>query len=83
MKNETMTILNDMEKPESTELFTKEEIENSPMTIIGKDGVYFGTLGQYKITEDFMTPEGVKENLTINWNNIIKITTIINEILKK
>jgi len=83
MKNKEMTIVKN-EQEETTELFTKTEVENTPFIIITMNGKSFGTFGQYRITEEYHTIEQVKTELEkITWNRIIQISSLIVEILTK
>lgn len=80
MKTEKTMTVDKNEKSE--ELIKRKEMENSPFWIITVNNKSFGTLGQYKITEDYNTPEQVESTLKeLTWNNIVKIMTIIHEIL--
>lgn len=69
------------EDTKTTELITREDIEDSPFTIIGIEGKrYFGAMGQYRITEEFINPEIVRNELKeITWNRIVQVMMIIVE----
>lgn len=66
------------------ELIEREEIKNTPFTIIKTKGKCFGVLGQHRITEEFSTKEEVKEDLReITWNRITQVLMIVIEKLKE
>ena len=68
-------------KQTSSELIKKEDIKNSPFTIITKDGVSFGVMGNYKITEESKSKKEIKKQLeTITWNRIIQVVMLLNEL---
>ena len=65
---------------QNEELITRTEVENSPFTIIGMEGQYFGSMGKYRITERYDSLEEVKGELSkITWNRICQIILILNE----
>jgi len=79
-----MEILKNSEK--SKELIIREEIKNTPFMLINdtEKNIYFGTFGNYKITEDYLTKEHVIEKLTnITYENIITLCTIICDVINK
>ena len=72
---ETITI-------ENEQLVKRYEIENTPFVIVYLDNVYFGTIGQYKITTDYETREEAEEATTkLTWNNITNLIILLNELL--
>lgn len=66
-------------KSNSYKLIDREAMENTPFVIVGnEDTGYFGTLGKYKITENFPTKEAVTNHVeTYTWEIIMKIVAII------
>lgn len=81
MTEKTLTIEKDS-MPKGEELIKRTEMENTPFWIITTDGKSFATLGHYKITEDYNTPEQVEAELKkMTWNKIIQIMTLVHEIL--
>ena len=70
-----------LEDPE--ELIKRIDVENTPFVIINIENEYFGTFGQYRITEVYETEAQCKRAVSeITWNNIIKIITLITEMVK-
>jgi translation elongation factor P/translation initiation factor 5A len=69
------------DKKASSELIKREEIKNSPFTIITKDGESFGVMGNYKITENAKSKKEIKKQLeTITWNRIIQVVMLLDEL---
>jgi hypothetical protein len=64
----------------SSELIKREDIKESPFTIITIDGKSFGTMGNYRLTEEGTKDQIKKELSKITWNRIIQVTMILNEI---
>lgn len=63
---------------QSEELIKRTEVHDSPFTIIGIDGKYFGSMGKYRITESYDTEDeayGVTEKIT--WNRIVQVIAIM------
>lgn len=74
---ETITI-------ENEQLIKRYEIKDTPFVIVCLDDVYFGTMGQYKITNDYATKEEAEEATTrLTWNNITNLIILLNELLNK
>lgn len=66
--------------PKNTELVKKEEIPNTPFTIVEINNEYFGVMGQYRLTEISQNKEEIKKELeSINWTRIIQIILILIE----
>ena len=65
-------------------MIEREEIENSPFTIITMEGQSFGVMGEYRLTEKGETKEEVREKLEkITWNRLIQVIMILGEIKEK
>lgn len=65
---------------ENHELIKRDHVENTPFTIIELNGAYFGTMGQYRITEPTTDKEQLKKDLeTFNWNRVIQVLMLLNE----
>jgi hypothetical protein len=65
-------------KDSSKELIKREEIENTPFTIVTVNKESFGAMGEYRITEPRETAEEVREELKeINWNRIVQVMMIL------
>ena len=76
MNPETITI-------ENQELVKRHEIKDTPFTIVEIEGEYFGTMGQYRLTEKFTTYEEAHDTITANtWNNITNLILTLHQILK-
>lgn len=72
------------EKEKTEQLIERDEVENTPFTIITMNGESFGTFGKYKITENYHTKQQCRvELLKVDWNRIVQITTLINVILNE
>jgi len=68
---------------QNEELIKRYEIEETPFTIVYTNNVYFGTMGQYKLTKDYDTKEEAEKAVTaVTWNNITNLVILLNEILK-
>jgi len=85
-KSQLKLVADQMDKLDSTgneELIERDEVENTPFVIITINNESFGTFGKYRITETYHTKEQCRvELLKVDWNRIIQITTLINEMLK-
>jgi len=63
------------------ELIEREEIENSPFTIITVEGKSFGVMGKYRLTEEGKDKDEVRKELKeITWNRIIQVMMILDQI---
>lgn len=68
----------------SNELITRDEVKDSPFTIIGIEGQYFATMGMYRITETYSSKEEAEEEVKkITWNRIIQVVQLLTEIQTK
>lgn len=71
----------------SEELIKRHQVKDTPFTIIelNKDEnnkIFFGTLGKYRITEDYKTLEECETEVNIiNWNKITNICALLIETL--
>lgn len=71
----------------STELIKKEEVENTPFTIVTTENEIFAVMGEYRVTEKYDKNEyGVGQLKAmvqeITWNRLVQVIMIINEKLK-
>ena len=74
------TNVEEQDKQTSSQLIKKEEIKNSPFTIITQDGISFGVMGSYKVTENAKSKKEIKKQLeTITWNRIIQVVMLLDE----
>ncbi|AYQ58225.1 putative VP3 [Microviridae sp.] len=61
-------------KNSNSEMFTQEQIEDTPFTIIKHEEQYFGVLGKHRITQLFDTKEECEADLKeINWNRVMQV----------
>lgn len=61
-------------KNRSTELITNEQIENTPFKIHGIENEWFITLGDYRITQNYLTKdEAIKHLETHKWNVVLQM----------
>lgn len=66
------------------EIIKKTEVDNTPFIIITINGKSFGTLGKYRITEEYHTIEQCKTELEkITWNRLIQTILLVNEIINE
>lgn len=66
------------------EMIKKEEIKETPFTIITIDEKSFGSMGDYRITEPMGTVEEVRKELKkITWNRILQVVMILDEVKEK
>ena len=71
-------------KNSGSEIIQKEEIKDTPFTIITVENKSFGTMGDYRITEPKKTVKEVKEELEkITWNRILQVVMILDEVKEK
>jgi hypothetical protein len=71
------------ENNSNSTLIERENIENTPFTVITENGYSFGVMAEYRITEKYDTVEEVKQELKeITWNKIVQITALLIEKLK-
>ncbi|AXH74418.1 MAG: hypothetical protein [Microviridae sp.] len=66
------------------ELIQRDEVENTPFQVITINKESFGVFGQYRITEMYHTKQQCMAELRrMDWNRIVQICTLINEMLNK
>lgn len=76
--------MNTIEVNESNELVKRIPIAETPFTIIQLDNKYFGTMGQYRLTEQYDDFESAKSALIkLSWNNILNVIIIAFDNLQK
>lgn len=66
-------------KEDSGETISRDQIKDSPFTIITIDGKSFGTMGDYRVTEEGTLKEIKKQLKTITWNRIIQVVMLLDE----
>lgn len=64
---------------DSSETIKREDVKNSPFTIITIDGKSFGTMGEYRLTEEGNIKDIRKQLKTITWNRIIQVVMLLDE----
>lgn len=64
----------------NSELITRDDVPDSPFTIIGIDNEFFGAMGKYRITEPSVNKEVIENELkNITWNRLVQVIMIIFE----
>jgi len=69
----------EVNKEDSSETISREQIKDSPFTIITIDGKSFGTMGDYRVTKEGTIKEIRKQLKTITWNRIIQVVMLLDE----
>ena len=61
---------------------TRHDVEESPFTVVGNDeNGWVGTMGKYRVTEQFGSKEeAIKDVEVITWNRIVQVLILINQI---
>ena len=60
------------------------EIADSPFHVITIDGMSFGVMGDYRLTEKSASEEEVREELSkITWNRIVQVIMLLEEVRTK
>ena len=68
----------------NSELIQRDGITDSPFEVITQNGVSFGTMGQYRLTEPTTDKRKLKKELEkITWNRIIQVVMILDEMKDK
>ena len=68
----------------NSELIKRDSITDSPFEVITQNGVSFGTMGQYRLTEPTTDKRKLKRELeNITWNRIIQVIMILDEMKDK
>lgn len=74
-----------MEKKLGKELFKRTKIKNSPIVIVNdtEKKIFFGTMGEFKITPDYEKLEDAKKDAEqLTWNKITLLMHLIMESYK-
>jgi hypothetical protein len=78
MKEQTLTV----EPKDGEELLKRHEVNESPFVIIETNEKFFGTLGRYRLTEDYTTLSSCKTALTKpTWDRIIQVSILLYDLL--
>jgi len=64
---------------DSSETIKREDVKDSPFTIITIEGKSFGTMGEYRLTEEGNIKDIRKQLKTITWNRIIQVVMLLEE----
>ena len=61
---------------------SRHEVEESPFTVVGNDeNGWVGTMGKYRITEQFNSKEeAIKDVEVITWNRIVQVLILVNQL---
>lgn len=74
----------DPKKNSNSELIKRDGITDSPFEVITQNGVSFGTMGQYRLTEPTTDKRKLKRELEkITWNRFIQVIMILDEMKDK
>lgn len=64
----------------SSELIKRHEIEDTPFTVIEIEGVFFGVMGQYRLTDERDNFDEVEKLLKdFTWNRVIQVLLLMSE----
>ena len=63
----------------SSETIKREDVKDSPFTIITIDGKSFGSMGEYRLTEEGNIKDIRKQLKTITWNRVIQVIMLLDE----
>jgi hypothetical protein len=66
-------------KEDSSETIKREDVKDSPFTIITVDEGSFGVMGEYRLTEVGNIKEIRKQLKTITWNRIVQVIMLLDE----
>ncbi len=74
----------DLTKPVNTELVNREDVVNSPFSVVTTEEGSFGVLGKWRITEVHANKEIVHEELSVvTWNRIMQVISLVLEANKE
>lgn len=70
-------------KEKKKELIKRYDVDGSPFVIIKVEGKYFGSMGNFRITEPAKSKKEIEEVLRdMSWNRIVQIMLILIESTK-
>lgn len=65
-------------------LIEYRNIENSPFTIVKNEGLYYGVIGNHRLTEPYNDEKELEEELLrIDWNRLIQVIWAVVEKFNK
>ena len=72
----------DLEMEKEVTPISRHEVEESPFTVVGNgEGGWVGTMGKYRITEQYDSKEDCMIEVgKITWNRIVQVLILINQI---
>lgn len=76
-------MLNTDNNKEVQELVKREEVEQTPFTIVTTEEGSFLTMGKYRLTEAKTIEEIRKEAKQVTWNRLIQVIMLLNETMKE
>jgi hypothetical protein len=80
----SMNVVKANKENSSEQLVERETIENTPFTMIGLGGKWFGSMGEYRMTEEYDSKGECEDELKcITWNRIIQVMMVLDEIKSK
>ncbi|AXH75301.1 MAG: hypothetical protein [Microviridae sp.] len=83
-RKETQTMAIEEAPKDNEQLIQREDVDGTPFIMITIKDETFGTLGNYKITESYYNKKQCENELRkMDWNNVVKVMTVVHEILTK
>lgn len=65
------------------ELVKRVEVEDTPFTIVRVDGLWFGTMGEYRLTEQFENFADCQDAVSkFSWNRVVQVMMLLVDKLK-
>jgi hypothetical protein len=72
--------LNTTDNRDFSNSYEFENIEKSPFTIVKHENVYYGVIGNHRLTESYENKEELKEELVkITWDRLLQVIWAVNE----
>lgn len=72
-----------LDKQESSNEVTFENLENTPFTMVKQKGLWYGIIGNHRITEGFLNEKELEAELKeVNWNRLIQVIWAVVEKFK-
>jgi len=72
-----------LDKQESSTELEFTNIEGTPFTIVKQNGLYYGLIGNHRITESYLLKEVLEKEITeITWDRILQVVWAVTEKFK-
>jgi hypothetical protein len=72
---------NNKDSLDGKELVQREEVKDSPFSIVTIEGESFGVMGEYRLTEKKSSKATIKRELEkITWNRIIQVIMLLDDV---